>query len=395
MNRILLMCGLVGMWMSACNQGGAQPEDTDVENTPTTVSDSGLSARIANLLDYPATAGSFPRSLEPNGQIRGVASRDWTSGFYPGVLWYAYEYTGNEAYKKLAQEWTALVEDQKTNAGTHDMGFKINCSFGNGYRITNDPKYREIMVESAKTLSTRFNPVVGCTRSWDFNKDVWTFPVIIDNMMNLELLFLATEFTGDSSYYRMAREHAITTMENHFREDNSSWHVVDYDPQTGAVRGKQTHQGYSDESSWARGQAWGLYGYTMVYRFTGEAQFLDQARKIYTYMMDHPSLPEDLIPYWDYNDPSTGKPRDVSAASVTASALYELSTYVSDPKMIEQADAILEVLQSEAYLEDGTNNMFILTHSTGNMPKDDEVDVPLIYADYYFMEALLRQKELK
>ncbi len=395
MNRILLMCGLVGMWMSACNQGGAQPEDTDVENTPTTVSDSGLSARIANLLDYPATDDSFPRSLEPNGQIRGVASRDWTSGFYPGVLWYAYEYTGNEAYKKLAQEWTALVEDQKTNAGTHDMGFKINCSFGNGYRITNDPKYREIMVESAKTLSTRFNPVVGCTRSWDFNKDVWTFPVIIDNMMNLELLFLATEFTGDSSYYQMAREHAITTMENHFREDNSSWHVVDYDPQTGAVRGKQTHQGYSDESSWARGQAWGLYGYTMVYRFTGEAQFLDQARKIYTYMMDHPSLPEDLIPYWDYNDPSTGKPRDVSAATVTASALYELSTYASDPKMIEQADTILEVLQSEAYLEDGTNNMFILTHSTGNMPKDDEVDVPLIYADYYFMEALLRQKELK
>ena len=395
MNRILILCGLIGVWMSACNQGGAQPEETDVESTPVTVSDSGLSARITNMLDYPATAGSFPRSLEPNGEIRGVASRDWTSGFYPGVLWYAYEYTGNEAYKNLAQEWTALVEDQKTNAGTHDMGFKINCSFGNGYRITEDPKYREVMIESAKTLSTRFNPVVGCTRSWDFNKDIWTFPVIIDNMMNLELLFLATTFTGDSTYYEMARTHAITTMRHHFREDNSSWHVVDYDPQTGAVRGKQTHQGYSDESSWARGQAWGLYGYTMVYRFTGEARFLEQAQKIYTYIFNHPNLPEDLIPYWDFNDATAGKPRDVSAASVTASALYELSAYAADPKMIEQADAILETLQSDAYLEDRPNNMFILTHSTGNMPKDDEVDVPLIYADYYFMEALLRQKELK
>ncbi|MEQ9303485.1 MAG: glycoside hydrolase family 88 protein [Marinoscillum sp.] len=275
------------------------------------------------------------------------------------------------------------------------MGFKINCSFGNGYELTDEEHYKKVMIESAKTLISRYNPEVGCTRSWDFNRDVWQFPVIIDNMMNLELLYKATELSGDSVFSRIATRHALTTMANHFRADNSSYHVVDYHPETGEVRSKVTHQGYANESSWARGQAWGLYGFTMAYRFTHDPRFLNQATKIYDYIFSR--LSEDLIPPWDYDDPSQNKPKDVSAATITASALYELSGYTNEPIMIEQANQILETLQSDQYLHNpnSANDIFLLDHSTGNMPKSDEVDVPIVYADYYFLEALVRQKESK
>lgn len=358
-------------------------------------SNPGKDARIAFMLDYPVDSG-FPRCLEPDGTIRGVKSRDWTSGFYPGILWLVYEETGDEAYRKLAEKWTAMMEQEKANATTHDMGFKINCSFGNGYRLTGDSAYRAVIIESAKTLSSRFNEKTGCIRSWDFNKDIWKFPVIIDNMMNLELLFLATQLSGDSGFYKIANRHALTTLENHFRADNSSFHVVDYDPETGQVLGKQTHQGYADASAWARGQAWGLYGYTMAYRFTKDPRFLEQAQKIYTFIFNHPDLPADLIPYWDYDAPLTdSQPRDVSAATVAASALYELYTYTKNQEMISKADLILKVLSTDKYLAPEKDHLFILTHSTGNKPKSDEVDVPIIYADYYYLEALLRKKGLE
>jgi hypothetical protein len=280
---------------------------------------------------------------------------------------------------------------------THDMGFKINSSFGNGYRLTKDPSYKAILLESAKTLITRFNPVVGCTRSWDFNADIWQFPVIIDNMMNLELLFLATQISGDSTYHKMAYQHAMKTLENHYRADNSSYHVVDYNPETGQVIKKFTHQGYADESFWARGQTWGLYGFTMAYRFTGEEKFLQKALDIYTFIFSHPDMPVDLIPYWDYSAPDrSDRPRDVSAATVTASALYELYGLTQDESMLAKANAIMDVLNTDTYLTPKTADyVFILDHSTGNMPKLDEIDVPIIYADYYYMEALLRRKEIE
>lgn len=383
---------LIVFIIAACSQ--VKKEDAGMASSNATTTKISLESRLESLLSYPLEKG-MPRCLEPDGAVRGVASKDWTSGFYPGNLWLAYKLTSDDRFKARAAQWTAKIEQEKTNAGTHDMGFKINCSFGNGYELTDEEHYKKVMIESAKTLISRYNPEVGCTRSWDFNRDVWQFPVIIDNMMNLELLYKATELSGDSVFSRIATRHALTTMANHFRADNSSYHVVDYHPETGEVRSKVTHQGYANESSWARGQAWGLYGFTMAYRFTHDPRFLNQATKIYDYIFSR--LSEDLIPPWDYDDPSQNKPKDVSAATITASALYELSGYTNEPIMIEQANQILETLQSDQYLHNpnSANDIFLLDHSTGNMPKSDEVDVPIVYADYYFLEALVRQKESK
>lgn len=336
-----------------------------------------------------------PRTLE-NGKLKLVSSRDWTSGFFPGVLWFLYEYTQDQQWKKEAEQYTALIEREKTNAGTHDMGFKIYCSFGNAYRLTNDQKYKDVIVESARTLSKRFNPKVGLIKSWDGRKE-WKYPVIIDNMMNLELLFAATRFTGDSSFYKIAVSHAKTTMKNHFRPDNSSYHVLDYDTTTGNVVAKHTHQGYAHESAWARGQAWGLYGFTMCYRETKDTAFLHQAERIAEYILSQPNLPADLIPYWDYNAPDLQtQPRDVSAASITASALYELSTYGKPNKKYKAvADKILSNLTNNYRSPLGENKGFILLHSTGHKPANSEIDVPISYADYYYLEAVLRSKTMK
>lgn len=336
-----------------------------------------------------------PRNTEEDGSLRLVKSRDWTSGFFPGALWYLYDYTKDEKWQEAAERFTANVEDQQWNAKTHDMGFKMYCSYGNGLRLANDPTYQDILFQSAKTLITRFSPTVGCLRSWDHNSDKWQFPVIVDNMMNLELLFWATKTTGDSTFYDIAVAHAETTMKNHFRDDNSSYHVVNYDTLTGLVMDKHTHQGYSHESSWARGQAWGLYGYTMVYRETGDTRFLDQANKIAEYILSHPNLPNDLVPYWDFNALSIpDEPRDASAAAVISSALYELSSYSIGKKAeyLNKANTILESLSSPAYRASlGKNNYFLLMHSTGSYPHDSEIDVPIVYADYYWLEANMRK----
>ncbi|MFT6882218.1 MAG: unsaturated chondroitin disaccharide hydrolase [Marinoscillum sp.] len=336
-----------------------------------------------------------PRNTEEDGSLRLVKSKDWTSGFFPGNLWYLYEYTKDEKWKIAAEKYTANLEDQQWNGATHDMGFKMYCSYGNGLRLTNSPSYRDILLQSAKTLITRFNPKVGCLRSWDHHADQWQFPVIIDNMMNLELLFWATKATGDSTFYDIAISHAETTMKNHFREDNSSYHVINYDTLTGEVLDKHTHQGHAHESAWSRGQAWGLYGYTMVYRETGDKRFLDQAMKIAAYMLNHPNMPEDLVPYWDYNAPAIpNEPRDAAAAAVMASGLYELSAFAPEKKQeyLAAADKVIESLSSPAYrAKIGENNNFLLMHSTGSKPHNSEIDVPIVYADYYFLEANLRR----
>ncbi len=336
----------------------------------------------------------LPRSLRADGSLLVVPGGDWTSGFFPGELWMMYEYTQDPLWIQAARRYTDPIECQKLNTGTHDLGFMLYCSFGNGFRLTGDPHYREVLIQTARTLVGRFNPTVGCIRSWDFG--TWKYPVIIDNMLNLELLMWAYEQTGESQFRDVAVSHANTTLKNHFRADNSTYHVVDYDPQTGAVIGRGTHQGYSDDSAWARGQSWGLYGYTMMFRKTGIAEYLEQARKIAAYMFENPSMPEDLVPYWDYSLPEcAGEPRDASSAAIAASALYELDGYVPDAGYKQVADTILEHLSRDYTARPGTSEGFLLLHSTGHKPVDSEVDVPINYADYYFLEALLRKWKLE
>lgn len=337
-----------------------------------------------------------PRTINEDGSLQAVRGGDWTSGFFPGTLWYMYELTGDEAWREKAAAYTATLEKQQYNASNHDVGFRMYCSYGNAFRLTANEDYIPVLVQSAKTLITRYYDGVGCIRSWNFNDTVWQCPVIIDNMMNLELLFWASEQTGDSVYRDIAYSHALTTMEYHFRDDYSTFHVVDYDTITGEVRHRNTHQGYSDESSWARGQAWGLYGYTMTYRFTKDKRFLEQAENIAMFILNNPTLPEDGIPYWDFNDPGIPDvPRDVSAAAIIASAFYELSSYSEKGDIYKsEADRILDNIWEKYRSAEGENYGFILDHSTGNLPGGSEIDVPLNYADYYFVEALLRKKNL-
>lgn len=340
--------------------------------------------------------GMLPRSTDEQGKIIVKSSRDWTSGFFPGTLWYLYEETKDASLKENAQFFTSRIEREKFNKGTHDLGFMLYCSFGNGYRLTSDEKYAETLLTGAKSLISRYNPKVGCIKSWNSNAK-WQYPVIIDNMMNLEFLMWAFNHTHDSTYYKIAVSHADITMKNHYRPDYSTYHVVSYDTITGKPEKKQNHQGLADESAWSRGQSWGLYGYTMMYRFTRLDRYLQQAKHIAAFLMKHPNLPADKIPYWDYNVTSKDEPRDASAGALMASALLELSRYV-DKKTAKQyvsmAETQIRSLSSPAYLAElGSNNSFILKHSVGSKAHNSEVDVPLIYADYYYIEAMLRYKE--
>jgi unsaturated chondroitin disaccharide hydrolase len=338
-----------------------------------------------------------PRTLEA-GQLHLVTSKDWTSGFFAGVLWQLYAYTHKDEWKQQAQSFTAAIEKEKWNSTTHDMGFKVYCSFGTGYALTKDQQYKNVIIQAAQTLSNRFNKTAGVLRSWDHNKQKWDYPVIIDNMMNLELLFAATNLTGDSSFYKIAVSHANNTMVQHFRKDFSSYHVVDYDSTiTGRVNQRTTHQGYANESAWSRGQAWGLYGYTMCYRATKDKAYLQHAEKIAGFILHHPNMPKDLVPYWDFDEPYIpATPRDVSAAAIIASALYELSTYSSNGKAYRAiADRMVNNLIKNYRASIGDARGFLLLHSTGSKPFNSEVDVPLIYADYYYLEALLRMKRIK
>jgi len=357
-------------------------------------------------------ADRLPKTYNANtGKEETSDAGWWTSGFYSGTLFYLVEYSHDTALLREATDRLRLLEKEQFNKGTHDLGFMLYCSYGNALRVADHPGYGDVLLNGARSLSTRFNEKVGCIKSWDSKP--WHYPVIIDNMMNLELLFWATHTSGDSSFYRIAVTHANTTMRNHYRPDYSSVHVVDYDTATGAVIAKKTAQGFSDSSAWARGQSWGLYGYTMAYYWTHDRRYLEQARHIAQFILAH--LPDDKIPYWDYDAPgipdarpgqtsspqpgqSTGPLRDASAASILASALIELSHYVAPGEgrgYVDVAEQIMVTLSSNTYKAVvGSNGGFILRHSVGNLPGHTEVDVPLTYADYYFVEAMLRYKAL-
>lgn len=339
-----------------------------------------------------------PRSLEYNGLLRMVPSSDWCSGFFPGNLWFISELTGNKKWETPANAFTLKIEPEKTNGTTHDMGYKMLSSFGNGYRLTKNENYKNILVQSAYTLSKRFNPKTGAILSWDHSRDKWTNPVIIDNMLNLELLFFAFHHTSDSMFYKIAVSHADVTMKNHFRPDYSCYHVVDYNPVTGEVLKKTTHQGLNDSSAWSRGQGWALYGYVMMYRETKDMKYLKFAENIAAFILNHKNLPADKIPYFDFDAPA-GKstPRDASAGALFASALYEFSTYPTAKAAYyrSMANKIINSLSTSYLSEYKANKGFLLTQSTGSFPQNSEVNVPLIYADYYYLEALVRSKMLK
>lgn len=336
-----------------------------------------------------------PRSIDKDGNLVLVGPKDWCSGFFAGTLWQMYQYSHELYWRENAVSNTWLIESAKWHRGTHDLGFMIGDSFGKAYQLTEEQSYRDVMLQAARTLCTRFSPKVGCIRSWDHNADKWKFPVIIDNMMNLEMLFESYQLTGDKSFYDIAVSHANVTMKNHFREDYSSFHVVDYDPVTGVVRSRVTHQGYSDDSFWSRGQGWALYGYTMCYRYTHDRRYLEQAMNVAKFLFSLKNMPEDGIFYWDMKDPAIpDAPRDASSAALVASAFYELQGYV-DAELGKQykayADKIVNSLIDHYQAPVGSNQGFLLLHSTGHKPGNSEIDVPINYADYFYMEALQRK----
>ena len=347
---------------------------------------------LANLKD----TSLYPHSINADGTIKTYKSEWWCSGFFGGSLWYLYEYTKDKTLKAAADKWTIGLQKEQFNTGTHDLGFMLYCSFGNGYRLTGSKAYKKVLLNGARSLATRFDPKVGLIKSWN-NFKGYKYPVIIDNMMNLEYLLWASKAANEKRYYDICVSHADKTMANHFRKDYSSFHVVCYDT-VGHVLARKTAQGYADESAWARGQSWGLYGFTVMYRATHHKKYLEQAKHIAEFYMYNPTMPSDKIPYWDFNSPLIPNDvRDASSAAVVASALLELSTYVSKPlskTYFAYAESILESLSSTQYFSKNGNGEFLLKHSTGNKPVNSDVDVPLIYADYYYLEALLRYDRL-
>ena len=344
-----------------------------------------------------------PRTVnEKTGEILYIPIDDWCSGFFPGSLWLTYELTGDKKWIPLAEKYTEDLDSVKHLKWHHDVGFMIGCSYLTAYRVADKSEYKDVIIEAAKSLSTRFRPGAEVIQSWNVDKGWqsqrgWECPVIIDNMMNLELLFEASLMTGDSTFYDISVKHADTTMEHHFRDDNSCYHVVDYDLETGEVRNRQTAQGYADESSWARGQAWAIYGYTVCYRYTKDDKYLAQAEKVYDFIFNNKNLPADLVPYWDYDAPNIpNEPRDASSAACTASALYEMELYLPNKGYKEKADEIIRSLSSPEYRAvPGTNTNFVLMHSVGSIPHGHEIDVPINYADYYFIEALMRKRDIE
>lgn len=409
--------------MGVCNTNNIVAKNNDSQNAWI---DHAIEVSAAQLLDAAAaydTTMLFPRSLKTDYSLEQLTSQleipvsefkpeiellkhptaadyrtpylvgyaDWTSGFFPGSLWYAYELTGDERLKTEAAKFTNRLLPVSDMTDTHDLGFMVNCSYGNAYRLAPNDTIKNVVVKTARNLAGRFDEKIGCIRSWDFGP--WNFPVIIDNMMNLDLLFNAARISGDKKLIDVAVKHAETTMKHHFRDDMSCYHVVSYNPD-GTVERQQTFQGKADNSAWSRGQGWALYGYTELYRNTGNKKYLDHAVKVAKMIMKR-NTNADLIPDWDFDAPKSElTPRDASAAAVIASGLIELSSYVPDgQKYLDYAGKMLKALASDQYLaERGTNAGFVLKHSTGSLPHGSEIDTPLNYADYYFLEALVRYK---
>lgn len=344
-------------------------------------------------------ADRFPRNI-PQGQTQWetVGARDWCSGFWPGILWYAYEHSKDVDLKNSAMKSTeALRQIAYSPAENHDIGFMLYCSYGNGYRLTGNEAYKEVLLAAADTLATLYNPNVGSILSWPVKVEEYQHNTIVDNMMNLELLFWAAKNGGDKHLYDLSESHARITMDYLVRDDASMFHLGSFDSDTGEFLKGATHQGYADDSMWARGQTWGIYGFAIAYRETGNKDFLKTSIRLTDHFLER--LPEDGIPYWDFDDPKIpNAPKDASAAAIAACGMLELSGLVDDAalaqKYVDAAKHLIEKLSEEPYWS-GDANQALLLHSTGHHPNNSEIDIPIVYADYYYMEALLRLKKLE
>jgi uncharacterized protein YyaL (SSP411 family) len=396
---------------AACNNEQRERENFINENIAFAVAQT---QKMLQALGEP-TGNNYPRRIREDGTVGTTGMRDWTPGFFPGSLWHLYELTGDTQWRDEARKWTETLEPLRTFTGHHDLGFMMFCSFGKAMRLAPQPEYKEILIESAGSLATRFDERVGAIRSWNRfrpwgDTTAFYFPVIIDNMMNLELLFYASRVTGDPKFYDIAVTHADVSLKHFFREDFGTYHVVAFDPETATVLGKFTSQGYSNNSTWARGQAWAIYGFTMTYRETGYQRFLDAAVGAADFFLKN--LPENLVPVWDFNvgmegfTPGEGSHalvftdrlhlRDASAAAIVTSALFELGQLTNNQTYIDTAIRMLRSLASPSFRAPlGENANFLLMHSVGAFPQGYEIDTPLVYADYYFLEALVRYRNLR
>lgn len=393
--KLLLSLGVFLMTPAFCHA-----ENNDISNVIN--NDINFSTRQYSLmLQQIGREGKvrIPKTIDKLGRMVYIPIDDWCSGFFPGSLCYLYQLTNDKSWLLQSKRFTEALDSIQYLTWHHDVGFMIGSSYLNIYRLNPNKAYKKAIIQTAKSLCTRFRKKAGVIQSWNVDrgwqsKRGWTCPVIIDNMMNLELLFEATRLSGDSTYWKVAVSHANKTLENQFRKDGSCYHVVDYDPNNGAVLHRQTAQGYADNSAWARGQAWAVYGYTVCYRYTHDRKYLDQAVKTLNFVMQNPNLPNDLIPYWDFDAPNIpNEPRDVSSAACIASALYEMNNYLPDNGYTSLADRIIRSLSSPEYRAPlGKNGCFLLMHSVGSIPHNNEIDVPLNYADYYFLEALTRRR---
>jgi hypothetical protein len=370
------------------------PADDLLKQMPAVFERAGSQTKV--MLENVKTDPLFPRTLGPDGKVKTVKAEDWTSGFFPGTLWLLHEFDPAGGWKDIAWNYTRRLEVIRHFKGNHDGGFMLGCSYGNALRLDPSDESRAVLRDAAAALATRYIPKLGMIRSWDHKP--YQCPVIIDNMMNLELLSWAAKNGGDAKLREIALSHADLTLKNHFRPDGSAYHVLDYDPENNRLRMIDAKQGADVRTAWARGQAWALYGFTMMHRETGKPEYLACAEKVAAFIMNHPDLPKDGVPMWDFGcKPDSKDPRDASAAAVMASAFLELSTLVKNGKpYLDMATRQLLTLSSPEFLaQAGTNGGFLLTRSTGHLPANSEINVPLNYADYYFLEALLRYRALK
>lgn len=401
--KFFLFVSVAALILSSCYSVNKKPIKKEITERVTSkisideILDQNVS-KTKETLGTLSEINNFPRNI-PNGKTAWefVDVKDWCSGFWPGVLWYAYEYSGDEYIKQEAERFTQPIKTiAYSPAQDHDIGFMVYCSYGNAYRLTGNEEYKKILLSAADTLATLYNPNVGSIHSWPM-KEQYPHNTIIDNMMNLELLFWAAKNGGNKRLYDIANSHAKVTMKYIVRPDNAVYHLGEFDDKTGAFIKGHAHQGYADESMWARGQSWGIYGFAISYRETGNKEFLETSIRLADHFLER--LPEDGIPFWDFDDPKIpNAPKDASAAAVAACGMLELYNLVNNEKLKDKylmaATKFVNILSSEKYLS-GDKNQAILLHSTGHHPKNSEIDVPIIYADYYYMEALLRLKKIE
>jgi len=403
MNKLkLILVGAIGILaLDQCktektSQGKIQDIDTLIEEN-LAFAEKKITYFIENL-----DVNTYPGSMDDEGHLKTIEAKSWESGYMAGILWYLYDYTREEKWKIFAQQWTAGLELQKFYKSTHDLLFMLYASFGNGYKLTKNELYKDVLIVGSHSLASKYNPQIKCIKSWDafYNGMTIQFPVIIDALMANEMLFYVASISGDSTLYKIAYNHALSTKRDFFRKDYSTYYLVEYDTILNTVKEKRNWLGYSNESTWSRGHARAIYGSAITFRETGDSSFLDLAKKAADYYIDNPSLPADLIPYWDFNDPDIpNAPRDASAACIAVSGLLELASLLPSNEQAKYADFAIKTLKnlaSDTYRNKPDENLgFILKHSTGSVTWNIDVDKPKISADYYFVESLVKLNKLK